>query len=230
MMRWRRELGLRGEAVGIGIDRMDYTKGICERFRAIDRFLGKNPEYRERLVFVQIAVPSRSRIRNYKLLEEQIENLAEEINLKWASETWRPIVLIKEMVAHARLVALHRLADFCLITSLHDGMNLVAKEYVASRVDGDGALILSEFAGASRELTDAIPINPFNEGETAEAIRLALEMPEEERRRRMQKMRAVVAENNIYRWAGKIISALLRVEFLSNAQADAATLVAGRAR
>jgi trehalose 6-phosphate synthase len=109
-------------------------------------------------------------------------------------------------------------------------MNLVAKEYVASRVDGDGALILSEFAGASRELSDAILINPFDEGETAEAIRQALEMPEEERRRRMQKMRAVVAENNIYRWAGKIISALLKFDFPANAQADVPTLVAGRAR
>jgi alpha,alpha-trehalose-phosphate synthase [UDP-forming] len=230
MMRWRRQLGLRGEFLGIGIDRIDYTKGICERFRALDRFLGKNPEYRERLIFVQVGVPSRSRIPNYKLLEEQIDNLAEEINLKWASETWRPIVLIKETVPHSRLMALHRLADFCLITSLHDGMNLVAKEYVASRVDGDGALILSEFAGASRELVDAILINPFDEGETAEAIRQALEMPEEERRRRMQKMRAAVAENNIYRWAGKIISALLKFEFPSNAQADVPTLVAVRAR
>jgi trehalose 6-phosphate synthase len=134
------------------------------------------------------------------------------------------------MVPHSRLVALHRLADFCLVTSLHDGMNLVAKEYVASRVDGDGALILSEFAGASRELIDAIVVNPFDEGETAEAIRQVLEMPEEDRRRRMQKMRAVVAENNIYRWAGKIVSALLKFEFPSNSQADVATLVGARAR
>jgi trehalose-6-phosphate synthase len=126
-----------------GIDWIDYTRGICERFRAIDRFLGKNPEYRERLVFVQIAVPSRSRIANYRLLGEQIENLAEEVNLKWASETWRPIVLIKEMVPHSRLVALHRLADFCLITSLHDGMNLVATEYVASSAQADAPTLVA---------------------------------------------------------------------------------------
>jgi trehalose 6-phosphate synthase len=178
-------------------------------------------------------VPSRSRIEKYKALEEEIESLAEEINLTWASEGWRPIILIKEMVPHSRLVALHRLADFCLVTSLHDGMNLVSKEYVASRVDGDGALILSEFAGASRELTDAILVNPFSEADIAEAIRQALEMPEEERRRRMYRMRAAVEENNIYRWAGKIISALLKFEFSSyssNTQADVSTLVAGRAR
>jgi trehalose-6-phosphate synthase len=228
---------LRQEMVGIGIDRIDYTKGICERFRAIDRFLAKNPEYREQLVFVQVGVPSRSRIEKYKALEEEIEVLAEEINLTWATESWRPIILIKQMVTHSRLVALHRLADFCLITSLHDGMNLVSKEYVASRVDGDGVLILSEFAGASRELTDAILVNPFDEAEVADAIRQALQMPEEERRRRMQRMRNAVGENNIYRWAGKIISALLKFEFPSNAnssnantQADVATLVAGRAR
>jgi len=230
MARWRRQLGLRGEFVGIGIDRIDYTKGITERFRAIGRFLNANPEFLERFVFVQIGVPSRSRIEKYKALEEEIENLAGEINRNWATDRWRPIVLIKEMVPHARLVALHRLADFCLVTSLHDGMNLVAKEYVASRVDGDGALILSEFAGASRELTDAVLVNPFDEGETADAIRQALAMPEEERRRRMQRMRAVVEENNIYRWAGKIVSALLKFEFPSNIQADVSTLVAGRTR
>ena len=230
MARWRRQLGLRQETVGIGIDRIDYTKGICERFRAIDRFLAAHPEYRNQLVFVQIGVPSRSRIGKYKALEEEVENLAEEINLTWASEHWKPIVLIKEMVPHSRLVALHRLADFCLVTSLHDGMNLVAKEYVASRLDGDGTLILSEFAGASRELVDAILVNPFDEGETAHAIRQAIEMPEEERRRRMHRMRAAVEENNIYRWAGKTISALLKFEFPSYTQADVSTLVAGRAR
>jgi len=230
MGRWCKQLGLRGEVLGIGIDRIDYTKGICERFRAIDRFLGANPEYRENFIFVQIGVPSRSRIRSYKMLEDEIGDMAEDINSKWGTESWQPIVLIKEMVPHSRLIALHRLADFCLVTSLHDGLNLVAKEYVASRADGGGALILSEFAGASRELSDAILVNPFNEGETAEAIRQALEMPDEERRKRMQKMRAVVAENNIYRWAGKIISALLRFEFPSTTHVEAPVLVAGRAR
>lgn len=222
MARWRRQLGLREEYVGIGIDRIDYTKGICERLRALDRFLAKRPDYRERLVFVQVGVPSRIRIRQYKALEEEIEDLVEEINWKWAAGSWRPVVFIKGNLDRFRLAALHRLADFCIVSSLHDGMNLVAKEYVASRFDEDGVLILSDFAGASRELTDALVVNPFHEEELAEAIRQALEMPEEQRRRRMQKTRTVVAENNVYRWAGKIISALLKFEVATNGHCDAA--------
>jgi alpha,alpha-trehalose-phosphate synthase [UDP-forming] len=227
--RWRRQLGLGHEFAGIGIDRIDYTKGICERLRALDRFLASYPDYRERLVFIQVGVPSRSRIRQYKLLEEEIEQLVDEVNWKWAAGSWRPVIFIKKHLPQSRLIALHRLADFCMVTSLHDGMNLVAKEYVASRFDEDGALILSEFAGASRELTDAILVNPFHEEEGAEAIRHALEMPEAERRRRMRRMRAVVEENNIYRWAGKIISALLKFEFATDVQSAMPALVAERA-
>ena len=222
MARWRRRLGLRDEFVGIGIDRMDYTKGIAERLRALDRFLTRYPDYRERLVFVQVGVPSRTRIRQYKLLEEEIVELVDEINWKWAAGSWRPVIFIERHLERVPLAALHRLAHFAIVSSLHDGMNLVAKEYVGSRFDGDGVLILSDFTGASRELTDAIIVNPFDEEELAEAIRQALEMPEEARRKRMQKMREVVAENNIYRWAGKIISALLKFEFGANGHMDAA--------
>jgi len=216
MERWRSVLGLRDEIVGIGIDRIDYTKGICERLQAIDRFLAKYPEYRERLVFVQVAVPSRGQIPEYKTLEKKLEKLVNDINRKyrrWPGRSWRPIILLKRYFPQHSLTALHRLANFCMVSSLHDGMNLVAKEYVASRIDDDGVLILSDFAGASRELTDALVVNPFSEEESVEAIRQALAMPEDERRKRMRKMRAVVAENNIYRWAGKIISALLKFEF-----------------
>jgi alpha,alpha-trehalose-phosphate synthase [UDP-forming] len=216
MQHWRRTLGLRDELIGVGIDRIDYTKGICERLRALDRFLTTHPEYQGRLVFVQIAVPSRSEIPEYKKLEQELEALVKQINHKyrrWPAHSWRPIVFLKRHFPQDRLTALHRLAHFCMVSSLHDGMNLVAKEYVASRYDEDGVLILSDFAGASRELTDAIVVNPFSEEESVEAIRQALEMPEEERRKRMRKMRTVVAENNIYRWAGKIISALLKFEF-----------------
>ena len=220
--RWRRELGLADHLVGIGIDRIDYTKGIPERFRAIDRLLTRYPEYRERLVFVQIAVPSRSRIREYQMLEDEIEALADEINWRWAARSWHPIILLKKHVPQSRLIGLHRLANFCTVTSLHDGMNLVAKEFVASRPDEDGVLVLSDFAGASRELTDAVLINPFDEEQVAEAMRFALEMPEEERRRRMRKMREVVAEANIYRWTGKILSAILKFEL---APSDAASQV-----
>ena len=222
MKRWRRQLGLRQELIGIGIDRMDYTKGILERLRAVDRFLTKNPAYRSRLVFIQVGVPSRMRIRQYKLLEEEVADVVDELNWKWAVGSWRPVVFIGRNVGRFGMAALHRLANFCMVSALHDGMNLVAKEFVGSRFDGDGVLILSDFAGASRELTDAVLVNPFDEEGMAESIRQALEMPEEARRKRMQKMRAAVAENNIYRWAGKIISALLKFEFAANGQADAA--------
>jgi trehalose-6-phosphate synthase len=216
---WCRDLGL-GEhhLVAVGIDRIDYTKGILERFGALDRLLTEYPQYRERLVFVQIGVPSRSRIREYQNLEDEIDARSDEINWRWAVRSWRPIILLKKHFPQKRLVALNRIAHFCVVTSLHDGMNLVAKEFVASRTDGDGVLVLSDFAGASRELTDAVIVNPFNEEQVAEAMRNAIEMEPEERRRRMQKMRAVVAEANIYRWIGKILSTLLRFEFVPGGQ------------
>jgi trehalose 6-phosphate synthase len=222
MDQWRRELGLHDEYIGIGIDRVDYTKGICERLRALDRFLDRNPSYRGRIVFVQVAAPSRARILLYKRLEEEIRALAEEINRKWSDGAWRAVILIEQCVRRVPLTALYRLADFCIVSSLHDGMNVVAKEYVATRFDETGVLILSDFAGASRELTDAMVVNPFDEDELSNAILRALQMPQEERTRRMKKMRAVVAENNIYRWAGKIVSALVNLQCAPGANADEA--------
>jgi trehalose 6-phosphate synthase len=216
MERWRSHLGLRDEAVGIGIDRIDYTKGIPERLRALDHLLENHPEYRERLVFVQIGVPSRLHVRPYKLVSDEIDGLVEQINWKWGTDSWSPIVYLKHQHSPTQMMALHRLADFCLVNSLDDGMNLVAKEFVASRFDEDGALILSRFTGAARELTNAVVVNPFAVDEVAEAMHTALQMPGEERHKRMQKMRRVVAENNIYRWAGKFLSALLRFEFPEN--------------
>jgi alpha,alpha-trehalose-phosphate synthase [UDP-forming] len=222
MDQWRRELGLHDEYIGIGIDRVDYTKGICERLRALDRFLDRNPSYRGRIVFVQVAAPSRARILLYKRLEEEIRALVEEINRKWSDGAWRAIILIEQCVRRVPLTALYRLADFCIVSSLHDGMNVVAKEYVATRFDETGVLILSDFAGASRELTDAMVVNPFDEDELSNAVLRALQMPQEERTRRMKKMRAVVAENNIYRWAGKIVSALVNLQCAPGANADEA--------
>jgi trehalose 6-phosphate synthase len=213
MNHWRKQLGLKDLFLGIGIERMDYTKGIPERLRALDEFLEKYPDYRQRLVFVQIAVPSRSHIPHYQYLDDEVDRLVEEINWKWSSNSWFPIILLKEHFGSPEMMALHRLSHFCIVSSLHDGMNLVAKEFVSSRFDEDGVLILSQFTGAARELTDALLVNPYNVEEMAEAIRLALEMPEAERRRRMQKMRTAVADNNIYRWAGKAVSALLRFDF-----------------
>jgi trehalose 6-phosphate synthase len=216
MDRWRQQLRLNGGFVGIGIDRIDYTKGIPERLRALDRLLETHSEYRQRMVFVQIGVPSRIHIRQYQELDVEVQGLVESINWKWSTESWRPIVLLKDQFGSLDMMALHRLADFCIVSSLDDGMNLVAKEFVASRTDEDGMLVLSRFTGAARELTHAVLVNPFAVDEVAEAIHQALTMPADERRKRMQKMRESVAENNIYRWAGKFLSALLKFEVSDN--------------
>ena len=212
MDRWRQQLRLTDEKIGLGIDRLDYTKGIPERLRGLDLFLERHPEYRQRLVFVQVGVPTRTHVTPYKALAEEVDGLVEAINWRWGTESSRPIVYVKQQLGSVAMMALHRLADFCAVTSLDDGMNLVAKEYVASRFDGDGALILSRFTGAARELTSAVLVNPFSTDEMADCILRALTMSEEERHKYMQKLRTVVSENNIYRWAGKVLSTLLEFE------------------
>ncbi len=211
--RWKHELAWReGMLLGVGIERLDYTKGIPERFLALDRLFERHPEYRERLSFVQIAVPSRLHVGAYQRLDEEVDRIVERVNWRWGTDTWAPIVYRKEHFGPGDMIALHRLAHFGVVSSLHDGMNLVAKEFVASRTDEDGVLLLSRFTGSARELTDALLFNPFAIDRIAEAMRCALEMPSEERRRRMRLMRVAVASNNVYRWAGKIFSALLRIE------------------
>lgn len=211
--RLKNRLGIGDEMVGIGLDRIDYTKGIPDRFRAIARLLEKFPEYRSRVVFIQAGVTSRIQLGAYKKLNEEIDNLAEEINWKYGVRRWKPIIYLREHEPPLTLMALRRMANFCVVSSLHDGMNLVAKEFVASRFDGDGVLILSPFTGAARELTDALLVNPYATDHFADAIKSALEMPGTERQKRMQKMREVVRENNIYKWAADIISELVRFEF-----------------
>lgn len=213
MQWWRREFDLDDKLIGVGIDRLDYTKGIPDRLRALDLLLEEQPEYRGRLVFVQIGVPSRSTLRAYREVEREVDELTQELNRKWGTTSWRPIVLLKRHFHQPQMIALHRLANFGVVTSLHDGMNLVAKEFVASRVDDNGALVLSKFTGAARELREAILINPFSIEETAAAYRTALQMPAEEQQRRMRKMREDVEQNNVYRWAGKFLSELSRFEF-----------------
>jgi trehalose-6-phosphate synthase len=210
--RIRRDLPRRGEILGIGIERIDYTKGIPERLEALDRFFERFPDYRERLTFVQVGVPSRGHIPQYQLIDKEIDRLVEQINGKWGTARWRPIVYFKRHFSVVEMTALHRLADFCIVSSLHDGMNLLAKEFVASRADEDGVLLLSQFAGSALELTDALLFNPFAIDELADAIHLAVEMPPAERKKRMQKMRTAVQDNNVYRWAGKILSALLKFD------------------
>ena len=205
---WSLLLGGSPAILGIGIDRIDYTKGIMERLNAIDTLLEDQPQYRRRLVFVQVGVPSRTAIQDYHALDQSVSARIEEINMRWSRGTWRPILFVHRHVDQEALIALHQMADFCIVSSLHDGMNLVAKEFVASRNDNDGVLILSRFTGAARELGDALLINPFAPDEIAAAIHGAIEMPAGERRRRMRRMRGAVAGHNIYRWAGKILQSL----------------------
>jgi trehalose 6-phosphate synthase len=220
MDHWRRHLQRDDELIGIGIDRIDYTKGLLERFRALDLLLERHPEHRERLVFAQIGVPSRVHVPQYQHLDEELDRLVERINWKWCTDSWRPILFLKRQHGSVEMMALHRLAQFCVVSSLDDGMNLVAKEFVASRADEDGVLILSRFTGAGRELIDAVLVNPFAVDEIADAMHQALTMPDDERQKRMQRLRAQVAENNIYRWAGKLLSALLKFDFPESARSE----------
>ncbi|MES1262452.1 MAG: trehalose-6-phosphate synthase [Acidobacteriota bacterium] len=209
---WLQELGTRPEILGIGIDRIDYTKGIPERLHALDRLFEEHPEYTGRLVFLQVGLPGRIATAGDDVLNQELLAQVAAMNRKWGRGAWRPVIFVRKHVEPAALMALHLMADFCMVTSLHDGMNLVAKEFVASRIDADGVLILSAFTGAARELTDALIVNPFAVQEMADVIHDAINMPAPERRRRMNKCRAAVSANNIYRWAGKIIGALSGVE------------------
>ncbi|HXC42953.1 MAG TPA: trehalose-6-phosphate synthase [Candidatus Dormibacteraeota bacterium] len=197
--------------IGLGVDRVDYTKGILERFSAIERFLERYPNYQGQFTFVQIGAPSRTHIKRYHDLFNEIEAEAERINWRFQTDSWKPIVLLKRQHSHDEIQEYYRIADLCLVTSLHDGMNLVAKEFLAARRDDRGVLVLSRFTGAARELQDALLVNPYDIDQTAEAIRVALEMSPEEAQERMRRMRKVVRENNVYRWAGSLIGELCEV-------------------
>lgn len=209
MARLRREFDLAGKLVGVGMDRIDYTKGIPHRLQALDRFFEASPGYRGKVVFIQAGMPSRTQIETYREIDRRIEELFYSINEKYGNDSWKPLVSITRQLSPVTLAALRRLANFCVVSSLHDGMNLVAKEFVSSRVDGDGVLILSQFTGAAVELREALLINPFATDEFARKIKEAIEMPEAERRRRMQAMRETVSRNNIYRWGASIVSRLI---------------------
>ena len=208
------KFGLHCERMIIGVDRMDYTKGIVERLVAIERLLEEHPWYLERLTMVQIAAPSRTRIPSYVNLRRRVEETVERINQRYQTSLWKPVLLIEQQYSHEELDPWYRSAEACLVTSLHDGMNLVAKEYVAARDDEDGVLVLSKFTGAATELLDALIVNPYDPEGVAEAIHQALEMDRPERRMRMQRMRNHVMDHNIYRWAASILGDLrdLRME------------------
>src|SRR5438477_4621586 len=207
----RAELGITADWLGIGVERVDYTKGLPERVRAIRRFFERWPEFRRRVVFVQIASPSRSRIPRYRALQEEVREAVRTINEELGERGWEPIVYRERHHDHTEIRRYYRAADFCLVTSLHDGMNLVAKEYVAAQVDDDASLILSRFTGASRELGDAWIVNPYDVEDVAGAIHVALTADPAERRSRMRRMRQHVREHNIYGWAGLLVAELAKI-------------------
>ncbi|HQR49034.1 MAG TPA: trehalose-6-phosphate synthase [Steroidobacteraceae bacterium] len=197
--------------IGVGVERWDFTKGIVERFQSFETLFEKQPEWKGRLTFLQVAAPSRSKLPAYQALQQQTLDELHRINARFGTPDWQPIMLIGQHQEPAQVFELYRAADFCLVNSLHDGMNLVAKEFVAARDDEDGVLVLSSFTGASRELVEALLVNPFDVSETARAIVTALEMPREERRKRMQLMRRTISEANVYRWAGRMLMDVARI-------------------
>jgi trehalose-6-phosphate synthase len=205
------EFGLTAKFIGIGVDRIDYTKGIVEKFLAIERFLEKNPSYVGKFTFVQIGAPSRTLIKSYSDTVTAVENETNRINLRFKSKNWKAILLLKRHHSHKEIAPFYSSADFCMVTSLHDGMNLVAKEFVASRDQNDGTLILSRFAGASQELQGAIIINPYDIEKSADAIKVAVEMNKEEQTQRMIQMRLVIVRHNIYSWAATLLRTMAAI-------------------
>lgn len=202
------EYGIISQYIGIGVDRIDYTKGIVEKFLAVERFLEKNPSYIEKFTFVQIGAPSRTKLKDYSDTMDAVEAEALRINLRFKSKKWKAILLLNRHHTHKEISPFYSSANFCMVTSLHDGMNLVAKEFVASRNRNDGVLILSRFTGASQELQSAIIINPYDIEEAADAIKDALEMTPDEQNQRMKHMRMVIVRHNIYSWAASILRTL----------------------
>ncbi|MDI6606465.1 MAG: trehalose-6-phosphate synthase [Candidatus Omnitrophota bacterium] len=209
MERIRKEYNLQREMmVAVGVDRIDYTKGLIEKVLAIDRFFEKYPEYKKKIVFIQLAAPSRTHIKRYHDLISEIDELVEKKNWKYAEGNWKPIIYLKRHFSQEEIRPYYLLADYCVVSPIHDGMNLVSKEYVAAKSDLSGCLILSRFAGSARELTDAIQMNPYSIEEFADCLKSAIEMPVEEKKRRMAHLRSIINENNVYRWAANIITEL----------------------
>jgi trehalose 6-phosphate synthase len=209
--RLRKKYRLGDRPLLVGVDRVDYTKGIPERLLAVDRLLTDHPEWKGQFHFVQVGAPSRTHLPAYRDLTDEVQDLAERINWEHGTADWKPVVFLNEHHGPADLFVLYRTAAGCVVSSLHDGMNLVAKEFVTARGDEQGVLVLSEFTGAARELTDAVVVNPFDVQQTAAGLLAALVMPADEQRRRMRKMRQQVEDHNIYRWAGVLLSEVGRM-------------------
>src|SRR5262245_27688515 len=204
-------LGFDVEFLAIGVDRVDYTKGILERFRGLERLLESEPELKGRITLVQIGAPSRTEIDRYHHFFEEVAAEADRINTRFYAGRWKPIVFLQRHHSHEEIARFYRAADVCLVTSLHDGMNLVAKEFVAARTDDLGVLILSTFTGAALELTDALLVNPYDAQQLADAIHRAIFMSPDEQARRMRRMRQTISEHNIYRWAAHLLDDLAKV-------------------
>jgi len=213
-----KEHGVETAFMGIGVDRVDYTKGILERFHGLERFFEKYPTYLGQFTFVQIGAPSRTHIKRYHDLLGEVESESERINWRFQTNRWKPIVYLQRHHSHEEIQRYYKAADLCLVTSLHDGMNLVAKEYVAAREDNQGVLILSRFTGASSELRDALMVNPYDTEQVAEAVYFALVMDPREQGVRMRRMRRIVKESNIYRWAANLITELGEIRLDSHAE------------
>jgi len=205
--------------IAVGVDRFDYTKGILERLHAVERLLEKRPEWVGRFAFVQVAAPTRAALDEYQSFQVRIEQVTRRINERFGANGWLPVHLLAKHHEHEAINELFRAADACLVTSLHDGMNLVCKEFIAARNDERGVLVLSRFAGAARELREALIVNPYHVEETADALHAALVMPAEEQRERMANLRMTVRENNVYRWAGRMLSDAARLRLHERVQA-----------
>ena len=206
-----KSLNVKTKYIGLGVDRLDYTKGILERLKAIEIFLRKYPGYVANFTFIQIAAPSRSKIKQYQKFTEDVEKEVERINNIFRKNGWKPILFFKRYHTRWEIDRLYRLANVCLVTSLHDWMNLVAKEFVAARSDNKGVLLLSQFTGASRELKDALIINPYNGEQTADAIKVGLELSPSEQTKKMRRMREVVKNYNIYRWSAELLKTIINI-------------------
>lgn len=207
-----RQHGIVAQSFGVGVDRIDYTKGLIEKFLAIERFFEKYPEYLGKFTFVQIGAPSRSLLKTYSDTINGVDAEANRINWKLKTKNWQPILFLKKHHSHEEIIPFYQAADFCMVTSLHDGMNLVAKEYISARNNNDGVLILSQFAGASQELHNALIINPYDIEGSADAIKTALEMTTEEQKQRMKQMRRMVMSNNVYSWASSILRTMASIQ------------------
>ncbi len=203
--------GINASFIGIGVDRIDYTKGLIEKFQALERFFEKYPEYTGKLTFIQIGAPSRTFLKSYSDMVASVEDEADRINTKLKTKNWKPILLLKRHHSHEEIIPFYNSANFCMVTSLHDGMNLVAKEFVASRTHNDGVLILSRFAGASQELQGALVINPYDIEKSADSIKTALEMSLEEQIHRMKQMRLIIIRQNIFSWAAGLIRTMAAI-------------------